>query len=146
MSISFWSSLFHLSTTRAEKKYLQRSKVSKQFLCFTFFHEWPRVLCWLSASKNSSNLRADDPFFILNTSSRSARFRRSFSDQMPSDFNRCSYSKFFRPGIISIQNLLICIARNRSHWRASKDISLPYSYLHLCVYLLLLSHPNRMVL
>jgi len=93
--MSLWSSLFHRSTTRSEKKYFRMSRLLR---CLTIFHEWPLVLCWLSNVKKASNETAEKPLFILNTSNRSARFLLSSNDQIPRAFSRSSYSIDFNPG------------------------------------------------
>ena len=79
---------FHLLITRSEKKWL---RVFLTGWCFSSFKLWPRIRVSELKSKNVEAGTEDWPVMILNTSTRSARLRRSSSDHNPSSLRQSLY-------------------------------------------------------
>ena len=77
------SSIFHLDTTRWEKKYFLISLLHRHL---TSFNECPRVLPVESIWNISVNGIAEKPWAILKTSIKYARFRRSSKVHSPMKF------------------------------------------------------------
>ena len=114
------SSIFHLDTTRWEKKYFLISLLHRHL---TSFNECPRVLPVVSIWNISVNGIAEKPWAILKTSIKSARFRRSSKVHSPSFCNLASYCYDLRLVIIRVN---LCCTFSRSFfillimWRPSR--------------------------
>ena len=102
------SSIFHLDTTRWEKKYFLISLLRRHL---TSFNECPRVLPVVSIWNISVNGIAEKPWAILKTSIKSARFRRPSKVHSPSFCNLVSYCNDLRLVIIRVN---LCCTFSRS--------------------------------
>ena len=101
-------SIFHLDTTRWEKKYFLISLLHRHL---TSFNECPRVLPVVSIWNISVYGIAQKPRAILKTSIKSARFRRSSKVHSPSFCNLASYSNDLRLVIVRVN---LCCTFSRS--------------------------------
>ena len=92
--------LFHLLTTRTEKKCFLRSVL---YLFFLIFAEWPLVLFW----KNVSNGIAEMHLNILKTktSMMSLRFLRSSKNHKCSFFNLVEFYLYPTVGTVLIHSV-----------------------------------------
>jgi len=97
-------SIFHLSMTRSEKKYLIRSVVQRCFISLTLC---PVVDKFLLLSNIESKLGQDFPLSILNISIESVLFRLSSKVQRPSWRKRSLYGRTFIPGTIRVKRCCI---------------------------------------
>ena len=102
------SSIFHLDTTRWEKKYFLISLLHRNL---TSFNECPRVLPAASIWNISVNGMAEKPWAILKTSIKSARFRHSSKVHSPSFCNLASYCNGL---ILVIIRVNLCCTFSRS--------------------------------
>ena len=98
-NILLWQVVPTVDSTLREEIYRLRSRWQ---WCFAILAEWPLVsVAVLSANKHSKGI-VDSPLYILKTSSRSARLRRSSNAHMPSFSSLFSYDKFLNPGTILV--------------------------------------------
>ena len=104
----YLSSIFHLDTTRWEKKYFLIILVAPTFNQLQWMS---RVLLVVSIWNISINGIAEKPWAILKTSIKSARFRRSSKVHSPSFCNLASYCNDLRLVIIRVN---LCCTFSRS--------------------------------
>jgi len=91
---------FHLSVTRSEKKWRLRSS---RHLFFIILAVCPLVTVLLLNVNMLLKLVVDHPLYILNTSSRSARFLLSSNDHKLRESSRFAYDNCLRLGIILVK-------------------------------------------
>jgi len=99
-SITYCSRLFHLLTTRSEKKWCLISKQHRFFINLAWVTNCSNTGSPVFRVKKVSNDVVDHPLYILKTSRISASFLLSSSVHKPRHSNPSSYGSCFKPGII----------------------------------------------